>query len=52
LEKPLQAIKKASPVVREINEMFEPLKDVENKRTLEEMYSQSPVLLRGQDSNL
>lgn len=46
LAEPLFLIRKMSPEVKEINEMFEPQKNVINKRTLEEMYSQSPILLR------
>ncbi len=39
-------IEKSAEEVRRIHSMFEPLKGVENKRTLGEMYSQSPILLR------
>ncbi|MFC1802328.1 recombinase family protein [Patescibacteria group bacterium] len=52
LSEPLKIIKKMSSEVKEINRMFEPQKSVENKRTLGDLYSQSPVLLRRQDSNL
>jgi site-specific DNA recombinase len=45
LEKTWNIMEEMSCEVKKINEMFEPQKDVENKRTLEDLYSQSPMLL-------
>lgn len=47
LEKPLVFFEDMSSEVKKINEMFEPQKSVENKRTLRDLYSQSSILLRG-----
>jgi len=52
LHKPLKLIEDISKEAKEISERFEPLDVAENKRTLEETYSQSPLVLRQQDSNL
>ena len=52
LDKPLKIIEKMATESRRINEMFEPLKGVENKRVLGDLYSQSPMMLRRQGSNL
>lgn len=41
----LEIIENMATESRLINEMFEPQKSVENKRTLGDLYSQSPVLL-------
>ena len=51
-EDTLKVIEKMATESRRINEMFEPLKGVENKRALGDLYSQSPTMLRRQDSNL
>ena len=51
-ENTLKVIEKMATESKLINEMFEPLKGVENKRALGDLYSQSPVMLRRQDSNL
>lgn len=40
-------IRNAAETAREISERLEPVKSVENKRDLGEMYAESPVLLRG-----
>ena len=46
LEKTWNIMEDMSCEVKKINEMFEPQKDGENKRTLGDLYSQSPMLLR------
>lgn len=51
LHKPLKLIEDISKEAKEISERFEPLDVAENKRTLEETYSQSPLVLRRPDSN-
>jgi len=50
--KPLIALEKISQEVKTIHQRLEPIKNGINKRTLGEIYAQSPTLLRGQDSNL
>ena len=50
--KPLIVLEKISQEVKAIHKRLEPLKNSMNKRTLGEIYAQSPTLLRGQDSNL
>ena len=50
--KPLIALEKISQEVKTIHQRLEPIKNGINKRTLGEIYAQSPMLLRGQDSNL
>ena len=52
VQKPLLMIQKIQPELKKIHQRLEPLKNRINKRTLGEMYSQSPKLLCGQDSNL
>lgn len=44
LQKPLLSIEKAAFEVKAISKRFEPLKNSEDKRTMGEIYSQSPVL--------
>ncbi|MCB9812714.1 recombinase zinc beta ribbon domain-containing protein [Candidatus Nomurabacteria bacterium] len=48
----LQAIEKASVEVKQIHDRFEPQKTVDRQQFYSDLYSQSSVLLRGQDSNL
>ena len=47
IEKPLVCIKKAVPEVRRINELVRTSQKGQNKRELAEIYSESPILLRG-----
>lgn len=51
-KKTLLKIKEASKEVREIHGRLEPLETPENEAKLEDFYEKSPVVLRGQDSNL
>jgi len=52
LAKPFVYMKEISAEVKQINEKVRTSKNIENKRTLSDLYSQSPILLRGQDSDL
>jgi len=52
LAKPFVYMKEISAEVKQINENVRTSKNIENKRTLSDLYSQSPILLRGQDSDL
>ena len=52
VEKPLLLMQEMSFEVKQINQRLEPVKNGLNKRTLGDLYAQSPTLLRGQDSNL
>ena len=49
--KPLIVLEKISQEVKTIHQRLEPVKNGINKRTLGEIYAQSPTLLRGWDSN-
>jgi len=51
IEKPLILMEKAAKEVKRINQRLEPLKNPVNTKEIEEIYSQSPRLLPGLDSN-
>lgn len=51
IQKPLMMIKSVAPEVKAISKRLEPLKNGINKRTLSEIYAQSPMMLRRQDFN-
>lgn len=52
LPKPLSQVEKAVVEVNAIHERFEPQNKTESKGYFGDLYTQNPVLLRGQDSNL
>jgi len=52
MEKPFNLIEKMAQEVKTIDERLEPLKSLINTREIEKIYSQSPILLPGLDSNL
>lgn len=52
VQKPLVLIESIASEIKSVSKRLEPLKNPVNKRTLDEIYAQSPMLLRGQDSNL
>lgn len=51
IQKPLQLLEEASKEAKLIQARFEPLGSGLNKRTLGDLYAQSPVMLRERDSN-
>ncbi len=51
LPEPLELIKEASPTIREIHSRFEPQESIDKYKDLARRYSESPILLRGWDSN-
>ena len=46
MQKPLQAIEKASSEIKRINKQLEPAKKGLNKRKMGEIYSHNPTMLR------
>ena len=52
VEKPLLVVRAMAKEVNRIFEKFEPVKNGLNKRTLGNLFAQSPALLQRQDSNL
>ncbi|HDJ30411.1 MAG TPA: hypothetical protein ENF31_00370 [bacterium] len=52
IQKPLLLLEGVAKEVKAIHRRLEPLESVENKGKIDDIYSQSPILLRGQDSNL
>lgn len=50
-QKPLRVIQKAVPEINRLFKRFEPIKNGLNKVQIGEIFSQSPVLLPGSDSN-
>ena len=52
LEKPLLLMKDASNEVKAMTRRLEPLKDGSIKVDMSDLYSQNPILLRRQGSNL
>ena len=51
MEKPLRLMQKAVPEINRLYRMFEPIKNGLNKAQIGEIFSESPVLLPGSDSN-
>ena len=52
LPEALKRLETAAPIAREISKRFEPLNSEVNTSDLGKLYSQNPILLRDQDSNL
>ena len=52
IQKPLLLLEGVAQEVKAIHRRLEPLESVENKGKIDDIYSQSPIVLRGEDSNL